>query len=661
MAQLKSQYDEVRVPLTKMSFTPDVPSAALGPNEYDDGFNIETDVRGIRSVAGDTLMPQLGGSSPQILFVTSGFISNGIYVYILAVNYTSGLVTTTKWMFTTDFVSYNEITPQVNYAGTFSTYSLNTNITCVWNGTVPIFNDTINPPFFWLNSANNDPSFPSSYSVMSIYSNTPPISIQSVTVVSSTVIHVQFQSGGYNYNYGSGHPYLPSTSVTITGTGTFDGTFVVASTNNTQYGIDLITSVSYVGVTSVSTGTISPLYLWNYFPTYLSTSANFLRMYSTPNVGSILIVGGLTFVPLNSPSTTQVFPVTVQWSQNFGLNEVPLTWQPTITDVANQLEVPLRGPCQDAFGSNGQFFICSYWDTVVFSPLNYTTTSAPILGVRLYTQGRGMLSSNCWAALDNFVYGIDARDVWVFDGQNFTGIGNQRVKNWLFDQIDPKYYNMVYMIANTEKSQIEIYYPTSTATNGIPNVMISYRYDLDCWNAPRQVTNAISACESPIVVNNGSSYVPQFSSRCIIYADAINHRLVQKDQGYTINGYAISSNFVRTNLKLLPNYSGKLMVHRMLPEAVNLGAIPFSGTYNIQLADGSTGNLSVQLFGSNSAGQLSNEEASGTIALDTDNPWIQSNQNTSRLNDIYIYNNSSNSVWMCTAMTFQYTQVEDDR
>ena len=54
MAQTKKAFDEVRIPLAKMSYTPDVPSAALGPNEYNAGLNIETDVRGVRSVAGES-------------------------------------------------------------------------------------------------------------------------------------------------------------------------------------------------------------------------------------------------------------------------------------------------------------------------------------------------------------------------------------------------------------------------------------------------------------------------------------------------------------------------------------------------------------------------------------------------------------------------------
>ena len=41
-------YTRLRTPFANMSFTPDVPSNALGANEYNSGYNIETDVRGIK-------------------------------------------------------------------------------------------------------------------------------------------------------------------------------------------------------------------------------------------------------------------------------------------------------------------------------------------------------------------------------------------------------------------------------------------------------------------------------------------------------------------------------------------------------------------------------------------------------------------------------------
>jgi len=56
VAQTKKAFDEVRIPFSKMTFSPDVPSTALGPNEYNAGQNVECDVRGIRSVAGDEII-----------------------------------------------------------------------------------------------------------------------------------------------------------------------------------------------------------------------------------------------------------------------------------------------------------------------------------------------------------------------------------------------------------------------------------------------------------------------------------------------------------------------------------------------------------------------------------------------------------------------------
>ena len=74
MANINSSFKEVRIPFAKMSFTPDVPSTALGPTEYNSGLNVETDVRGIRSMAGDQqILDPLPAGSGAPTFVTGGF------------------------------------------------------------------------------------------------------------------------------------------------------------------------------------------------------------------------------------------------------------------------------------------------------------------------------------------------------------------------------------------------------------------------------------------------------------------------------------------------------------------------------------------------------------------------------------------------------------
>ena len=203
--------------------------------------------------------------------------------------------------------------------------------------------------------------------------------------------------------------------------------------------------------------------------------------------------------------------------------------------------------------------------------------------------------------------------------------------------------------------------------------MLAYRYDLDCWNAPRDVTSATMGCESPIYTLTGNTWTPNYGSRTIVYARGeTDKKLVQKDIGYTfpvstLNATgAISSLFRRDNIKLLKDYSGKLMVHRILPEVVNLGAVPFTGTDNIPIIP-SPGNLTVTIEGSNSVGSTPTTKTPVTIPIDANgssnatNPWAQINQNAFRVNTIELSNSSTTDVWMCSATTWQITQVEDDR
>jgi len=406
------------------------------------------------------------------------------------------------------------------------------------------------------------PEFPK----MVMYSNQVPLGIKNITYVSNTEYQIELDQAQ------ASAPFANGESIQIANVNAyFNGVFDVISSTTTTINIFTPNGIGSV-YPGNSVGTVAPQYSWNYNPQWSAVHAGWMRMYNTPNVGSILVAGNLTATN-KTTGQTEEYPVTVNWSQNFGLNQAPLTWTPTITNVANQLEVPLRGASLDAFPSNGQLFLCSYWDTVVFSPINYTTTSAPILGVRLFNQGRGLLTANCFVNTDKMIYGVDARDIWVFDGTQFTGLGNQRVKNWFFNQIDQTYVDRIYMQANTQRNQIEIYYPTVDATNGVPNKMISYRYDIDCWNAPRDVSSATMTTESPVrTTANGLTWAYDGASRTVIYARGVaDQKIVQKDQGYSfLNDANIVSYFERDNIKLLPNYSGKLMVHRILPEFVNL-------------------------------------------------------------------------------------------
>jgi hypothetical protein len=389
--------------------------------------------------------------------------------------------------------------------------------------------------------------------------------------------------------------------------------------------------------------TVSTNASWNYDVGVTSTRAGFVRNYCSPNVGNILVAGNLTKV---IGGTEYNYPTTVRWSQAFANTGYPTTWEPTLSNVANEQEVPVRGPLIDGFFLGGNFYVCSYWDTVVFSPISYQNSTAPVFGVRLLNQGRGLFNNNCWTNTDANVYGIDARDIWVFDGSNFSSLGNQKVKDYFFNNLNPTYAGRMFMVNNTQKYQIEIYYPDLTST-GWCNKMLSYRYDLQVWNAPKDVQNACMGTEGPRWIDASTDYF-NLASRAVVYAKGgvTNSRLIETAIGNSFVGSAIDSQFERTNMSLqnangpVP-YSSKVYIHRILPEMAGTGVI------------------NITVGGANSTAQTPTYGQTGITNIDTDTPWVTTQQNSVRTVAVKFGSNDATDTWKVSALNLQATVTED--
>lgn len=529
-----SEYQRLRTPFVNMSFTPDVPSNALGPNEYSSGLNVEADVRGIKKVAGEhNILDAIDG---HIIFVESGYRSETSFVYIVATR--EG-----RWWMITPAGPTN-ITPGygANSSVTLPGYSDDTNITSSVVGGVFFFNDGLRNPMYFLPTATE------------------------------MVITADAQ--------------------------------------------------------------------WNYETGVTSTTAGFVRNYCSPNVGNILVAGNLTKV---ISGTTTNYPTTVRWSQSFAQTGIPGTWEPTLSNVANEQEVPVRGPIIDGFFLGGNFYVCSYWDTVVLSPIAYQNTTTPVFGVRLFNQGRGLINNNCWSNTDTNVYGVDSRDIWVFNGSDFAPLGNQKVRDYFFQNLSPTYSDRIFMVNNTQKNQIEIYYPDLTST-GWCNKMLSWRYDLQVWNAPKDVQNACMGTEAPKLVSGAF----KLASRTVTYAKGgvASSQLVETGYGNAFSGSAINCLFERTNIVFQTSegpvpYSSRAYVHRVLPE--------ISGT----------GTVNITIGGANSTAQTPVYGQTGTVEIVTDNPWVTTQQNVGRVVSIKVASNDATDTWNMTAMNWQVSIVED--
>jgi hypothetical protein len=174
--------------------------------------------------------------------------------------------------------------------------------------------------------------------------------------------------------------------------------------------------------------------------------------------------------------------------------------------------------------------------------------------------------------------------------------------------------------------------------------MISYRYDLDCWNPPRQITNAVHAVESPIWTSN----VANLSSRGVVYAQYNTsgnvQPLIQKDIGNSfVNNTSINSLFRRDNINFGQNYSQNIQVHRVLPEVYG------------------TGNIIVTVGGANAVGNAAVFKTPVTLPIQTNNPWAQIDQNDSRVTTLIVGSDDNTNTWQMTQANWQISVIEDTR
>jgi hypothetical protein len=534
-----ADYTRLRTPFTNMSFTPDVPSNALGANEYNNGFNIESDVRGVKKIFGEEEILTAIPNEP--IFMEGGYRTETQWVYIVATRNASN---EGRWYMLTS-AGISNITPGVgaNPSVFLTGYTADLNITSSWVGGVFFVNDTLSNPMGF---------FP----------------------------------------------------------------------NNNEF-------------------LVQPDAQWNYEPGVTKTTAGFVRNYCSPNVGNILIAGNITKI---IGGTETNFPTTVRWSQAFALSGFPATWEPTLSNVANEQEVPVRGPLIDGFFFGANFYVCSYWDTVVFSPISYQNSTAPIFGVRLLNQGRGLINNNCWSNTDSAVYGVDSRDIWVFDGTSFNSLGNQKVKNYFYSNLSATYSDRIFMVNNTQKNQIEIYYPDLTST-GYCNKMLSYRYDLQIWNAPKTIADACMGTEGPQFISGTF----KSASRVVTYArgGVSSQKVIQTNIGNSfINSAPIDCLFERNNVVLQSDkgpipYSSKVYTHRLLPEIAGTGAID------------------ITVGGANSTAQATTYGQTGRTNIDTNSPWVTTQQNAVRTVSVKVASNDAINAWNLTALNWQATIVED--
>jgi hypothetical protein len=101
--------------------------------------------------------------------------------------------------------------------------------------------------------------------------------------------------------------------------------------------------------------------------------------------------------------------------------------------------------------------------------------------------------------------------------------------------------------------------------------------------------------------------------------------------------------FQRNNISFGQPYSASVQVHRVFPEVYG------------------TGNIDITIGGANSVGSNPTYKPTQTMAIVTDDPWVQIDQNEARVITIQVQSNSAVYTWSMSAANWQVTVVQDTR
>ena len=174
--------------------------------------------------------------------------------------------------------------------------------------------------------------------------------------------------------------------------------------------------------------------------------AHVMRPFQTFLVAMDIEVGGERFQDL------------IRWSGQAAPNEVPQTWTPDPTNSAGELSLAfLPGPVIDAAQLRQQLYVYkrhSVWKMTLIGG-TFVFQQQPVFSTF------GALTRNCIVELLGQHLVITDGDIVLHDGTLAQSIVNRRIKNELFRQISPTFFENTFAAFNSERNEVWCCFPTS--------------------------------------------------------------------------------------------------------------------------------------------------------------------------------------------------------
>ena len=167
-------------------------------------------------------------------------------------------------------------------------------------------------------------------------------------------------------------------------------------------------------------------------------------------------------IAMNTKLGSTSYPRMVKWSHASAFNTIPSSWDETnaALDAGEYELADTEGDLLNGFQLRDSFML--YKEDSIWG-MNYI--GSPFIW-RFFevTRSFGALGKDSIAEFEggHFVFGTN--DCMVVDGQNIRSITSERIRKFIYDNMDATYYSNSFVVPNHEKNEIWICFPVSGST-----------------------------------------------------------------------------------------------------------------------------------------------------------------------------------------------------